>query len=235
MNLSRCFFSILFVAVPAFAADLVGFPFQKSETLRYAIKYASGVSLGEATVSASQSEEGWRFDMNFAAGVPGFSFADTYRATANSELCTIQLDRSIAHGPKKVVEKTTFDQRQRVAERRTVIPAGGGKSEMSLPACAQDALTYSFLARREMGQGRVPQAAKVFLGGPYDVRVDYTGAVEIPSGGKTVTTDHANVYIKGASSNLTVEVFYARDAARTPLLYKVPVSIGTLTLELVRH
>ena len=57
----------------------------------------------------------------------------------------------------------------------------------------------------------------------------------IPSGGKTVTTDHVNVYIKGPASNLTVEVFYARDAARTPLLFKVPVSLGTVSLELVRH
>jgi hypothetical protein len=114
-------------------------------------------------------------------------------------------------------------------------PEGGGKSELQLPACAKDALAYSFLTRQEMGQGRVPQAAQIFFGGPYDVRVDYTGAMDIPSGGKTVTTDHVNVYIKGPASNLTVEVFYARDAARTPLLYKVPVSVGTVSLELVRH
>jgi hypothetical protein len=29
-------------------------------------------------------------------------------------------------------------------------------------------------------------------------------------------------------------MFYARDAARTPLLVKIPVSVGTVTLELVR-
>jgi hypothetical protein len=192
--------------------------------------------LGEATVSAANSDGGgWRFNMNFTAGVPGFNFSDTFRSTVTAELCSNELERSIAHGPKKVTEKTTFDQKQRTAERKTLNPEGGGKSELQLPACAKDALAYSFLTRQEMGQGRVPQAAQIFFGGPYDVRVDYTGAMDIPSGGKTVTTDHVNVYIKGPASNLTVEVFYARDAARTPLLYKVPVSVGTVSLELVRH
>ena len=234
MNLSRYFLCILLFAAPVAAADLTGFPFQ-NETLRYDIKYASGVTLGDATISATRTDGGWRFDMHFTAGVPGFPFADTYRSTVSAELCTNELERSIAHGAKRVVEKTTFNQQDRVAERKTVIPAGGGQSELQLPACAKDALAYSFLARQEMGQGRVPQAAQVFFGGAYDVRVDYTGAMEISSGGKTVTADHANVYIKGKASDLTVEVFYARDAARTPLLYKVPVSAGTLSLELVRH
>jgi hypothetical protein len=234
MNLSRYFLSILLLAVPAAAADLTGFPFQ-NETLRYNIKYASGVTLGDATVSAARTGAGWRFDMHFSAGVPGFFFADTYRSTTTAELCTNELERSIAHGAKKVVEKTTFNQKDRVAERKTVIPAGGGTSELRLPACAKDALAYLFLTRQEMGQGRVPQASQVFFGGAYDVRVDYTGAMEIPIAGKNVTTDHVNVYIKGKASNITVEVFFARDAARTPLLYKVPVSLGTLSLELVRH
>jgi hypothetical protein len=86
-----------------------------------------------------------------------------------------------------------------------------------------------------MGQGRVPQAAKVYFGGPYDVRLQYTGAMDVTVGEKTETTDHVNVFIKGPASDLTVEVFYARDAARTPVLFKVPVSIGKVTVELVRH
>ena len=234
MNFSKYFLSFVLFAGTAAGADLTGFPF-RNETLRYNIKIGGGVSLGDATVSAARTDSGWRFEMNFTAGVPGFPLADTYRSTASPEFCSNTLDRSIVHGTKKVMEKTTFDQKQRTAERQTTIPAGGGKSELSLPPCAMDALAYSFLTRQEMGQGRMPQAAKVFFGSAYDVRVDYTGAMEIPSGGKTVVTDHVNVFIKGPASNLTVEVFYARDAARTPLLYKIPVSIGAVSLELVRN
>ena len=106
---------------------------------------------------------------------------------------------------------------------------------MQIPACAEDALTYFFLARREMGQGRTPPAAKVYFGGPYEVRAQYTGAMDVTIGGRAETTDHVNVSIKGPASDFTVEVFYARDAARTPLLFKVPVSIGSVTVELVRR
>jgi len=236
MNLSRFLFCILLSSLPAAAAgQLTGFPFQ-NETLRYAIKWPSGISMGEATISAVQAENnGWRFEMSYTAGVPGFPFADTFRSLATSELCTTELNRSIAHGAKKVTEKTTFDQQRRLAERRTLNPEGGGKSEFDIPACAQDALAYQFLARREMGQGRVPPAEKVFFGGGYDVRFQYTGAMDVTVGGKTETTDHVNVFIKGPASDVTVEVFYARDAARTPVLFKVPVSLGTISLELVRR
>ena len=172
--------------------------------------------------------------MSFKAGVPGFPLADTYRATATAELCSTELERSITHGTKKVTEKTTFDQKRNVAERVTVNPAGGGRSELQLPPCARDALTYQFFARREMGQGRVPQTAKLFFGGAYDVRMEYTGAMDVKIGAKSEVTDHVNVSIKGPASDVTVEVFYARDPARTPVVIKIPVTVGKITLELVR-
>ena len=68
-----------------------------------------------------------------------------------------------------------------------------------------------------MGQGRVPPAAKVFFGSVRTTcRMEYTGAMDITVGSKTETTDHVNVFIKGPASDLTVEIFFARDAARTP-------------------
>lgn len=236
MNLSKYFLCMIAAAAPVLAADqLTGFPFQ-NETLHYNIKFTSGASLGEATVSAQKAEGGgWRFDMSFNAGIPGVPFADTYRSkVATAELCSTELERKMTHAAKKVTEKTTFDQEHKTAERRTLLPEGGGKSDLSLPPCARDALAFQFFARREMGQGRVAQPSKVFFGGAYDVRMDYTGAMDVKVGAKTEVTDHVNVSIKGPASDLTVEVFYARDAARTPVLVQIPVSIGKITLELVR-
>jgi hypothetical protein len=40
--------------------------------------------------------------------------------------------------------------------------------------------------------------------------------------------------VKGAKADSTFEVFYARDAARTPLLIRVPISLGTITMELTK-
>jgi hypothetical protein len=85
-----------------------------------------------------------------------------------------------------------------------------------------------------MGQGRVPAATRVFFGAGYDAKMVYTGAMDIPVAGKPVTTDHVNVSVKGPASDFTFEIFYARDPARTPLLIKIPVSVGTVSLELVR-
>jgi hypothetical protein len=34
--------------------------------------------------------------------------------------------------------------------------------------------------------------------------------------------------------DLTVEIFFARDAVRTPLLARIPLTLGTFTVELIR-
>jgi hypothetical protein len=64
--------------------------------------------------------------------------------------------------------------------------------------------------------------------------MDYTGAQTVPVAGKPTVTDHLNVSIKGPASKITLEMFFARDAARTPLLVKIPVAVGTISLELAR-
>jgi len=42
------------------------------------------------------------------------------------------------------------------------------------------------------------------------------------------------VTVKGPASETAFEMFFARDAARTPLLVRVPLSMGTFLLELTR-
>jgi hypothetical protein len=40
--------------------------------------------------------------------------------------------------------------------------------------------------------------------------------------------------VTGPKSSFSLETFFARDAARTPLLIRVPLSAGTFSMELVR-
>lgn len=120
-----------------------------------------------------------------------------------------------------------------MAQRATLVPAGG-KSEIDIPSCARDTLAFAYYARRELGQGRVPPADKVFFGAAYSVRMDYTGAQTITVGDKPSVTDHLVVSVKGPKSDTSFEIFYARDPARTPLAIRIPVSVGTLSVELVR-
>jgi hypothetical protein len=218
------------------AADqLTGFPFQ-NETLRYRVNWPGKVGLGDVTLSARKTGDGgWNFEMTASVGIPVVPIYDTYKSSAAGVgLCSSTLQREISHGARKVLEKTEFDQKANQATRQTVVPAGGGKNEFGIPTCARDALTFQYFARREMGQGKVPPAGKVFFGSGYDVKTVYTGAQDVQMAGKPVVTDHLNVSVKGPASEFTFEIFYARDAARTPLLIRIPVSVGTVSLELVR-
>lgn len=210
-----------------------GFPFQ-DEALHYSVNWPSGLSLGEATFKASRVSTGWGFEFTLEAGVPGFSISDKLDASATTDLCSLELLRNLSHGSKKTRERTNFDQQKGSAHRVTVLPQNGGITDFDIPSCARDALTYVYFVRREMGQGRVAPAQKVFFGAGYSVSLQYTGAVNIPVAEKQVVTDHVLASLKGPKAESTFEIFFARDAARTPLLIKIPLSMGTFSVELVR-
>jgi hypothetical protein len=210
-----------------------GFPFT-GEVLKYSVNWPSGLSLGEATFSAQHpSSTGWEFDLTVNAAIPGFTLTDHFKASATADLCSTQFERDVSNGGKKTTEKTTFDQKEGSAHRITTLPKDGGESKFSIPSCARDALTYIYYGRRELGQGRVPQAQTVYYGAPYAVKMDYTGAQNITVAGKSTVTDHLVVTVKGPKSDFNFEVFYARDAARTPMAIRIPLPVGNLSIELV--
>ena len=100
--------------------------------------------------------------------------------------------------------------------------------------CVKDALTYLFFTRRELGQGRVPGAQKILFGNLYDMRMTYAGAPMIAVGGKQVQSDQVTCTVKTASSEYSFDVYFARDAARTPLLISAPLAMGKFSMELIR-
>jgi hypothetical protein len=218
-------------SVPA----LTGFPFT-DETLRYTLNWATGVSLGEAHMTATRGKaatgaERWDFELALDASVPGFTVSDRYRADASSDLCSMTFDKDITHGARKSHEEIEFDSHDGVARRHT---SGGGKSDVPISQCARDALTFLYHARRELGQGRVPQYEDIVFGSSYRVRVDYTGPQTVKVGNKDSETDRVVVTVTGPASEISFEMFFARDAARTPLLIRVPLSLGTFSMELAR-
>ena len=215
------------------ASAQTGFPFQ-DETLHYSVNWPSGLSLGEAAFTAHHISTGWAFEASLDAGVPGFSISDKFGASATTDLCSAEFVRNLSHGSRSTHEKTTFDQHGGTAHRVTQLPKDGGITDFDIPSCARDALTYVYYVRREMGQGRVAPAQKVFFGAGYQVSLQYTGAVDIKVGDKPAVTDRVVASLKGPKANSTFEIFFARDAARTPLLVKIPLSLGTLSVELVR-
>ena len=228
--------SVVLVAALLLAPAAVaqtGFPFQ-DESLHYNVNWPSGLSLGEATFTAHHKAGAWDLAMTLDSAIPGFAIADRTRSSVTDGLCSLGLERDISHGAKQTREKTTFDQSTGEATRTTVLPAGGGTSTFSTPSCPRDAMAFLYFARRELGQGRVAPPQQVFYGAAYSVRMDYTGAQTITLNDKPSVTDHLVVHVKGPKSDFSFEVFFARDAARTPLLIRVPLSEGTFSMELVR-
>ena len=211
------------------ASKLTGFPFQ-DETLRYMVRWPSGMTLGEAIFNAHKSDAGWSFATTVSASVPGFAVQDSYRSTATAGLCSLSFERSFSHGAKQTGEKTTFDQLNHRATRVTTKPPSDGKTEFATGECARDAISFVYFMRREMGQGRVAPAETVYFGGGYSVSLHYLGGV--PGNGGTV--DRVAGSVKGPGSSFSVEIDFERDAARTPLSIRIPLTLGILSAELVR-
>jgi len=206
-----------------------------AETLHYSVNWPSGLSLGEATFTSDHSQgaektaQQWQFGLDIDASVPGFAIRDSYHSSAVGDLCSVQFDKTIAHGKKKSGEKVRFDQEKNTITRETT---GGGKADTSVSSCARDALSFLQFVRRELAQGRIAPEQQVVMGAQYQVRIDFKGAQTIKVGGKMVETDRTTATIKGPATDLTVEIFFARDAARTPVLARLPLALGTFTVEL---
>ncbi len=210
---------------------LSGFPFA-DETLRYTISLPGGINLGEGSMRSQKVQSAWSFELSLEAGIPAWMLKDQYNAHSNLDFCSLDFAKQFVHGARKGGEKTAIDRSHATATRTTL--DGGGKSEFSLPDCTKDALTFLYYTRRELGQGRVPAAQQILFGGLYEVALQYGGAQTIQAGGKPVVTDKIVVNLKGAASNRRFEMYFARDAARTPLLIQVPLPLGKISMELVR-
>jgi hypothetical protein len=223
--------SVTSFAAPATTPALTGFPFA-DEDLTYSVNWPSGISLGEAHLHAKRSGANWIFGMALDAGVPGFPVRDTYRAESVPDFCSISFDRTTAHGSRSTEEQETIDRGRSTATRSTL--KGGGNSEIHVPDCVKDALTYLFYARRELGQGRIPAAQQILLGNLYQIRVEYTGAPVIPMKNKQVQADKVTCTVKGPASEVKFDVYFDRDPARTPLVIKAPLAMGTFSMELIR-
>jgi hypothetical protein len=223
---------LLFFLGTATTQPQTGFPYA-SETLNYSVNWPSGLSLGEAHLRSAKDGDRWQFDFSLEAAIPGFAVSDHYRSLANANLCSLELEKQATHGSRTAHEKTVFDYKAGSATRTTLVE-GGGHTDIDISSCAHDGLDFVFFARRELAQGHVPPAEDVLFGASYSVRFEYTGEQEITVGDRRRQADRVVVYLKGAASDSSVEIFFDRDPARTPLLIKAPFALGTFSMELVR-
>lgn len=208
------------------------------ETLRYNVNWPSGLSLGEAFTKAVRVKSGgpegdrWKLEFQIDAAVPGFQVADRLNSLASADgFCSVEYEKDSTHGKRVTKEKTTIDATNGVATRAT---DKGGKSDIPVGACVHDGLSFLFFVRNELAQGRIPPPQVILFGAPYQLRLEYGGAKSVPIGGVATDVDRFVASLKGPASQSTFELFFARDAARTPMLIRVPLAMGSFSLELAR-
>jgi hypothetical protein len=234
MGLGRVRTAVLLLAGAGFlraSPPADGFP-HADEWLLYTVNWPSGLSLGDASLQARRNGDRWSFEFTLDAAVPGFAVKDRYRSTASAGFCSLEFASETSHGAFATREKTTFDYRKGVALR---VPARGRRTRLPTGACARDALNFVFYARRELAHGRLPRRQPVILDAPYHVQFEYAGVRSIAVNEIPREADCVLVSSRGAGGALDFEVFFARDAGRTPLVVRVPLALGFLSLELARE
>jgi hypothetical protein len=216
----------LLLALTAVAADSP----LPNEALRYSINWPTGVSLGEAQLSASSSGGHMQFSFNVDAGAPAFTVSDRFRSDASGTFCSSEFQKSTSHGSKRTDEKETFDSKTGAVTRGS----GTGQTELSGSPCSKDALTFLYFVRQELSQGRIPQDETVYFGAPYEVRLSSAGTESIKIGGAATDAERVTAAISGPSSSISVEMVFLKDRARTLAVVRVPLTLGTFSMELVK-
>jgi hypothetical protein len=207
-------------------------PSVPAEQLSYSINWPSGLGLGESRLHAGGGKERMSFGFELDAAVPGFTVADKFTSSASGDYCSTEFDKNTQHGRKHAEEKTTFDLQSNTATRETA--GGGGQTKMDTSTCAKDALTYLYFVRHELSQGRLPQPATVYFGAPYQVRLEFAGTEAIRLGEQQVQADHLTGSVKGQVADAHFDLYFLKDAQRTLALVKLPLSLGTFSMELVK-
>lgn len=218
------------ILIPCFALSLSA----ATETLRYNINWPSGLSLGEATLTTDNvdaSAASRKFQLNLDASIPGFTVADEIVSMTKPDYCSLQLDSKLKHGSKVRQERSVFKPEEGAIERQTM---NGGKSKLPLNGCGRDALGFIYYLRSELKQGRIPGNQTVYFGAAYQLTFKYAGVTNVQLSSGSEPADKLDIVIQGPASKTAIEVFYGRDALRTPLIFRVPLPLGAFTMELQR-
>lgn len=202
----------------------------REENFRYEVKWPSGLGLGEAQMRASRDGSNWNLEFQVEASIPGFRVMDRYKSIVDEKFCTVEFQKEFEHGSRKGKETTTFAN----GKGMRVTAGGGGKTEFDAPGCARDALAYLFFVREEVARGRIPGPQKLYFGAGYDVRMTVGGAEQIRISESPLDSDRLHVTVATTNGKLELDLFLARDEARTPALVRVPFAMGNFSMEWVR-
>jgi hypothetical protein len=221
---------LVLAAVPLCVATEVPFA---GETLRYSINWPTGLSLGEAEMTAKASTKDSavvEYEFRLDASLPGFPITDVYRSLASSDFCLVEFEKRSTHGSKKVAETTIARPSDGVAIRET---ENGGKSVTSVPACVKDGLTFLYWLRAEIQRGRLPPPQTILFGAPYRLTLKFAATERILVNEQPYEADRIEAFVKGPASETRFEMYVGRDPARRLLKVRIPFVLGSFSMELL--
>ncbi len=74
----------------------------------------------------------------------------------------------------------------------------------------------------------------MYFGSAYQISLAFAGTQSIRLADKPVDADRVTATVKGPASEISFDVFFLKDRARTPALVRVPLPLGTFSMELVK-
>ena len=222
---------VLAIAGAAMGQGASVVPFASGERLRYEIVWPSGLRLGDAEFLANSNQAGWAFSADISANLPAIVVQDKYQSSTDFSLCSTRFAKQVTHGRRNQNEEVEFDQSANTALRKNL--ADSTTQDLVVPPCVRDALAYLYYLRQDLSHGRVPPPDDFNFGPQMQVSVSYVETRKIESRGVMQDADRLLIYVTGGEKPINIEVFLAKDEARTPLLLRAPFELGTFSLRLV--
>ena len=216
----------------AAAADNAAHAPPRDERLRYAISWPSGLPVGQAEFRAREVDPGWRFEMTLRASLPNFEIDDAFVSRADPRMCSQRFEKHVRHGKRRAHESLRFGDG---AVERANLDAGGREPPGVTPAgpCARDALAFLYFLREDLAAGRITPPGEIFFGAGYRVELEFARTRRLRVGEEARLADEIRAVVRGAASEHAFSIFFARDEARTPLLFRVDLEDGPFAMTLL--
>ncbi len=143
---------------------------------------------------------------------------------------------NLTHGGKRTDDKTTFDQKAGTRDAYDAVPEPAAAAPISTSQPARATRWPSPITRASnwaRAGCRTPQQS-VLRVGVFGDAWSTPGAENITFGREDRDNRPRARAVKGPKADFQFDIFFARDAARTPLSIRIPLPLGIFTLDLVR-
>ena len=208
-------------------------PLVSGEKLTFNLIWPSGISLGEATLTAARAGAEIHLEASVVADLPQYHAGYTFTSVADDRLCSLRFRETLREGRNTRETLYEFDQTKHTVRRTK----NGQTTENAVPDCARDplALLYHFrqqLASRQVPIGTAEATGAFYLGEDYVARYEAVTPEAVKLGSKSWEGDRFMIRVQGSDGERSFEIWIRPEPSRAPVAVRVQFSLGTLSAEL---